>query len=81
MRQRYVISLLIAGILLMYSIDYFSLASSGLELAFYISWLLFGGCVLLGNFIGLLYSNKKPVSIKEDAVKVNENKGFREYGR
>lgn len=59
-KNRYLICLLVSGVLLYYAVPRLSIYSAGVEGYFAIAWLLFALMVIAGNLTGLLYTpNKK----------------------
>ena len=55
-KNRYLLCLLISGVLLYYAVPRLSIYSTGAEGVFTFSWLLFALMVISGNLVGLLYS-------------------------
>ncbi|WP_338470494.1 hypothetical protein R4Z10_17070 [Niallia sp. XMNu-256] len=58
-KNRYLICLLVSGILLYYAVPRLTINSPGLEGYFTISWLLFALMVIAGNLTALLYTPSK----------------------
>ncbi|MCM2589587.1 hypothetical protein Q0N12_15900 [Rossellomorea marisflavi] len=58
-KQRYVLCLLMTGVLLYYAVPRLSIFAEGLEGWFSLSWLILAMFVLAGNFAAVLYSPKK----------------------
>jgi len=58
-KNRYLICLLLSGVLLYYAVPRLSIYSSGAEGYFAIGWLLFALMVIAGNLTGLLYTSSK----------------------
>ena len=55
-KNRYIICLLVSGMLLYYAVPRLSVSSAGVEGIFAIAWLLFALMVIAGNLTGLLYT-------------------------
>jgi hypothetical protein len=58
-RNRYLLCLLICGLMLYFAVPRLSLGTNGAEEAFSIVWLMFALIVMAGNLTGLLYQPKK----------------------
>jgi accessory gene regulator protein AgrB len=70
-KNRYILCLLVSGMLLYYAVPRLSVFSSGAEGVFAITWLLFALMVIAGNLTGLLYTpgNQKKQQISGNQVK------------
>jgi hypothetical protein len=58
-KNRYLLCLLVSGMLLYYAVPRLSVSSTGAEGIFAIAWLLFALMVIAGNLTGLLYTPGK----------------------
>jgi hypothetical protein len=58
-RNRYLLCLLICGLMLYFAVPRLSLSTNGVEEAFSIVWLMFAMIVMAGNLTGLLYQPKR----------------------
>ncbi|OLS39756.1 hypothetical protein BTR22_02500 [Alkalihalophilus pseudofirmus] len=65
MKQRLIISLLVASTLLIYSFGYLPFQESGMAGIFAWSWLAFSFLVIGGNIYGLLSQFSRPVQLKK----------------
>lgn len=59
MKQRYLLCLLLCGVLLYYAVPRLSFQAGGAQGLFAISWLLLALCSIAGNLTGILYTTKK----------------------
>ncbi len=59
MKQRYILCILLAGLMLYYAVPRLSVHAAGMEGIFAISWLALAAIVLLGNLSALMYAPKK----------------------
>ncbi|MFK3938230.1 hypothetical protein ACI2JA_12095 [Alkalihalobacillus sp. NPDC078783] len=59
MKQRYLICLLLAGVLISYGIQYLPLGEGGVSGWFALSWIVFAGVVLLSNLFAWIRSHPK----------------------
>ncbi|RDI44263.1 hypothetical protein [Falsibacillus pallidus] len=59
MKQRYLLCLLLSGLLLYYGLPNLDFHSGGMEGIFTLAWAVFALFVILGNLSALLYSPKK----------------------
>nr|WP_066396732.1 hypothetical protein [Cytobacillus eiseniae] len=74
-KNRYLLCLLVCGLLLYYAVPRLSIFSEGLEGIFAISWLAFALIVIAGNLTAMLYSpNKKNSRMKARPVQTNKKK-------
>ncbi|WP_100405103.1 hypothetical protein [Bacillus solitudinis] len=78
MRQRFLISFLIATTILVYSFGRLPLNGQGLEKVFAVCWLVFAIVVIFGNLYGLLHKRKQKMN-STVTVRENESK-HRSYG-
>ncbi|MFD2446326.1 hypothetical protein ACFSO7_20405 [Bacillus sp. CGMCC 1.16607] len=58
-KNRYILCLLLGGLLLYYAVPRFSIFSEGAEGIFTISWLILALLVIAGNLTAILYSPKR----------------------
>ena len=70
-KNRYIICLLVSGMLLYFAVPRLSVSSAGVEGIFAIAWLSFALIVISGNLTGLLYTprSKKKQQISDNQVK------------
>lgn len=79
MKNRYLLCLLVCGVLLYIAVPRLNIFSDGLQGVFAISWLAFALIVIAGNLTALLYVPKK-VSKREIQV-LNDRKRARSFYR
>lgn len=60
-KNRYLLCLLLCGLMLYYAVPQLSVMAPGAKGAFAIAWLMFALIVIAGNLTALLYSPKKQV--------------------
>jgi hypothetical protein len=65
LKQRYLICLLLAGVLISYGIQYLPLGEGGASGWFALSWLVFAGMVLLSNLFAWVRSHPKNQARKQ----------------
>ena len=78
-KNRYLICLLVSGVLLYYAVPRLSIYSAGVEGYFAITWLLFALIVIAGNLTGLLYTPKKRKQQQFDVSKGRKRVKSRHY--
>lgn len=78
-KNRYLICLLVSGVLLYYAVPRLSIYSAGTEGYFAIIWLLFALMVIAGNLTGLLYTPKKRKQQQLDVSKGRKRVKSRNY--
>ncbi|WP_409251621.1 hypothetical protein V1502_15990 [Bacillus sp. SCS-153A] len=72
-KQRYLICLLLAGMMLYYAVPRMDVFADGLQGAFALSWLAFAAIVIAGNLSGMLFAPRharahgKRVKLKKDS--------------
>jgi hypothetical protein len=71
-KNRYLLCLLLSGMLLYYAVPRISIFNSGAEGYFAIAWLLFALMVIAGNLTGLLYTPSKRKSKQSSHPKFNK---------
>ncbi|MDQ0214993.1 hypothetical protein J2S13_001392 [Oikeobacillus pervagus] len=79
MRQKYILILLLAGLLLYYAVPRLNIYASGIEGLFSVVWLVFAIIVIAGNLSASLYSPTRveklstslstPKKIKKDSMR------------
>ncbi|HWO75487.1 MAG TPA: hypothetical protein VNM69_06140 [Bacillus sp. (in: firmicutes)] len=82
MKNRYILQLLICGVMMYYAIPRLDVYASGPEGVFAISWVAFALLVLSGSLIGLLYTPKQesqPRKVIQRPVRMNKKKSLRSY--
>ncbi|MBS4216851.1 hypothetical protein KHA96_00820 [Bacillus sp. FJAT-49711] len=77
MKNRYLLCLLLCGVLLYFAVPRLSVSGIGLEGAFAISWFVFAFIVIAGNLSALLFLPKKQASLGEKQVSLFEIKRLR----
>ncbi|MBS4199965.1 hypothetical protein KHA93_09880 [Bacillus sp. FJAT-49732] len=77
MKNRYLLCLLLCGVLLYIAVPRLTVSSSGLEGIFVISWLVFAFIVIAGNLSALLFIPKRRDSVGEKHVSRSEIKRLR----
>ncbi|KAB2338822.1 hypothetical protein F7731_04540 [Cytobacillus depressus] len=79
-QNRYLLCLLVCGLLLYFAVPRLGVFNQGLEGIFSITWLAFALIVIAGNLTALLYAPKKSAaSTKPKAIQ--ERKRARSYNR
>ena len=70
-KNRYIICLLVSGMLLYFAVPRLSVSSGGVEGIFAITWLSFALMVISGNLVGLFYTprSKRKQQISDNQVK------------
>ncbi|MET3697280.1 hypothetical protein SAMN05877753_105182 [Bacillus oleivorans] len=82
MKNRYLLQLLLCGVMLYYAIPRLDVYASGAEGIFAISWVVFALLVLSGSLLGLLYSPKTDLRQKkadQHSNKITKKKSVRSY--
>lgn len=80
-KNRYLLCLLVCGLLLYYAVPKLNIFSEGLEGAFALTWLAFALIVIAGNLTAILYSPKKTKSRLATKSVVAERKRARSFYR
>ncbi|MBU8879695.1 hypothetical protein BGM26_11925 [Bacillus sp. FJAT-29790] len=80
-KNRYLLCLLVCGLLLYYAVPRLGVFSGGLEGIFAISWLAFALFVIAGNLTALLYSPKRPILGMRESKAGAERKRARSFNR
>lgn len=80
-KNRYLLCLLVGGLLLYFAVPRLNVLSEGVEGLFSISWLAFAIIVIAGNLTALLYAPKKTISGSGSMHKVAERKRARSFYR
>jgi hypothetical protein len=78
-KNRYLLCLLVCGLLLYYAAPRLDVFSKGGEGVFAISWLAFALIVIAGNLTALLYSPKKAISKINTKGRIIDKKRERSY--
>lgn len=78
-KNRYLLCLLVCGLLLYYAAPRLDVFSNGGEGVFAISWLAFALIVVAGNLTALLYSPKKTISKINTKGRITDKKRARSY--
>jgi hypothetical protein len=78
-KNRYLLCILLCGVLLYYGMPRLSPLSDGVEGIFSITWLAFALMVVAGNLTALLYTPKKPRTAKRSYSKVQKKKKIYYY--
>ncbi|MFP3722471.1 hypothetical protein SFC57_00535 [Niallia circulans] len=78
-KNRYLLCILLCGVLLYYGMPRLSPFSNGAEGIFSITWLAFALMVVAGNLTALLYTPKKPRPAKRSYSKVQKKKKIYYY--
>ncbi|WP_419393596.1 hypothetical protein [Cytobacillus praedii] len=78
-KNRYLLCLLVCGLLLYYAAPRLDVFSEGLAGVFAISWLAFALIVIAGNLTALLYSPKNPAANIKTRGKMKEKKRARSF--
>ncbi|GAA0333139.1 hypothetical protein GCM10008967_24830 [Bacillus carboniphilus] len=80
MKNRYLLQLLLCGVMLYYGLPRFDIYAGGAEGVFAISWLAFALFVIAGSLLGLLYTPKKATNKASKApVRKTKRKSARSY--
>lgn len=80
-KNRYLLCLLVCGLLLYFAAPRLDVFSEGLAGLFAISWLAFALIVIAGNLTALLYTPKKTISSSRTSQAAAKRKGERSYYR
>lgn len=72
MRNRYILCLLLCGVLLYLALPHLSPFAGGIEGLFSIAWLLFALIAMAGNMAALLFTPKKSEQPVKQAPKVKK---------
>ncbi|KOP83724.1 hypothetical protein ACFFHH_11010 [Cytobacillus solani] len=78
-KNRYLLCLLVCGLLLYYAAPRLDVFSEGLAGVFAISWLAFALVVIAGNLTALLYSPKNTTANIKTRGKMTEKKRARSF--
>jgi hypothetical protein len=78
-KNRYLLCILLCGVLLYYGMPRLSPFSEGAEGIFSIAWLTFALMVVAGNLTALLYTPKKSKGTKKSYGKVQKKKKLYHY--
>ena len=78
-KNRYLLCILLCGVLLYYGVPRLSPFSEGTEGIFAITWLAFALMVVAGNLTALLYTPKKSRPAKKSISKVQKKKKIYYY--
>lgn len=73
-KQRYLICLLLAGMMLYYAVPRLNVFAEGLQGAFALIWLAFAAIVIAGNLSGMLFA---PRASKAQIQRAKSKKGAR----
>jgi hypothetical protein len=79
-KQRYILCLLITGVLLYYAAPRLSIEAGGLEGIFAISWIVLATFVIAGNLAALLFSPLNASKRSREKVAVPRKKRIRSVG-
>jgi hypothetical protein len=79
-KQRYLICLLLAGMMLYYAVPRLNVFAEGLSGVFALSWLAFAAIVIAGNLSGMLFA-PRTAKVKGKRVKMKkEVRKLRSFG-
>lgn len=78
-KNRYLLCILLCGVLLYYGMPRLSPFNEGAEGIFSIAWLAFALMVVAGNLTALLYTPKKSSATKKSYSKVQKKKKIYHY--
>lgn len=78
-KNRYLLCILLCGVLLYYGVPRLSPFSDGAEGIFSIAWVAFALMVVAGNLTALLYTPKKTRATKKSFSKVQKKKKLYNY--
>ncbi|WP_312095595.1 hypothetical protein [Niallia sp.] len=78
-KNRYLLCILLCGVLLYYGVPRLSPFSDGPEGIFSIAWVVFALMVVAGNLTALLYTPKKTKATKRSYNKVQKKKKIYNY--
>ena len=73
-KNRYLLCILLGGVLLYYGVPQLSPFAEGVEGIFSITWLIFALMVMAGNLTALLYTPKKQKSRNRNSMKKVQRK-------
>lgn len=79
MKNKYVLYLLLCGMLLYFAVPRINVFAVGVEGLFAISWLMFALFVIAGNLIGLLFNMRRQSEIQKIRDKRKYPKQSRSY--
>ncbi|MFD2681579.1 hypothetical protein [Bacillus seohaeanensis] len=80
MKQRYILSLLLAAAMLYYALPRLNIATGGLEGIFALSWLGFALIVILGNLSAALFAPKRLQPKRKRSISSNKSERHRSFG-
>ncbi|MCQ6278363.1 hypothetical protein [Bacillus sp. EB600] len=78
-RNRYILCLLVCGLMLYYAVPRLHLSAPGVEGIFASAWLLFALFVIAGNLTGILYYPKRQARRKNRPLSRNNRGKSRNY--
>lgn len=78
-KNRFILCLLLCGLMLYYAVPRLSVTGGGLEQIFSIAWLSFMLIAIAGNLTALLYSPKKAKRLQERASVKRKKKRVHVY--
>ena len=68
-KNRYLLCLLLSGLLLYYAVPQLTVSSPGVEGVFAYAWLGFALMVIAGNLAGLLYTPKRQINNSRELIR------------
>jgi hypothetical protein len=80
LKQRYILSLLLAAVMLYYALPRLNIAAGGLEGIFALLWLGFASIVILGNLSATLFTPKKLQPKRKQGISSNKPKRQKSFG-
>lgn len=78
-RNRYILCLLICGLLLYYAVPQLHILAPGVEGIFSVTWLIFALIVIAGNLTGILYNPNRQAGRKKSKLSRNDRGKSRYY--
>lgn len=79
-KQRYLVCLLLAGMMLYYAVPRLNVFAEGLSGWFSISWLAFAAIVIAGNLSGMLFAPRTVKQQEKQLKKKKEVRKVRSFG-
>jgi hypothetical protein len=79
-KQRYLICLLLAGMMLYYAVPRLNVFAEGLPGLFALSWLAFAAIVIAGNLSGMLFAPRTAKGKGKRVKSRKETKRLRSFG-
>jgi len=75
-QNRYLLCLLLCGVMLYYAVPKLSVFAEGLEGTFALVWLAFALIVIAGNLTAMLYSPKKAMKKRQPVRAARKSRSF-----